>query len=199
MKRITRTTRWTLALWTLLALLTPAAGARAEEPGDPGGITLRRAAPPSPLERARVERWRQIWRAETRPLGPILDAALDATSGPELLTFCRPLAEAVLAIDRKRVLPVPVPAADLQARRGLRAVTLGAVACLEKRPYAARGRLREARERFDRAGHLLRRYRRRPTGPLARPLHDTGGGDASTEATEATDTAESAERKEPIP
>lgn len=158
------------ALVLLVSLLlgptapTAAAGAEADPgPQRPGeAVALRPAAPPSALERARFDRWYRAWREETTEFRRAFAATVRAAAGSDrqLQPYCAPFAEAVLGIDRGRVLPMPDPAADLHLRRALRAATLAAVSCLRGRPYAARGRLRAAGAAFDRVERLLRRYRR---------------------------------------
>ena len=154
-----------LLISLLFAPLAPAADAGAE--ADPGrkrpgeAVVLRPAAPPSALEQARFDRWYRAWRQETTDFRRAFAATVRAAAGSDrqLQPYCAPFAEAVLGIDRRRVLPVPDPAADLHLRRALRAATLAAVSCLRGRPYAARGRLRAAGADFDRVERLLRRYR----------------------------------------
>lgn len=151
----------------VLALAAPAAGA--EEA--PDAVVLRPAAPPSAVERARMERWRRVWREESDGLDRAFATAHRAADVPESgrRAYCAPLAEAMLAIDRERVLPVPDPAADLHLRRGLRTATLAAVDCLAGRPYAARGKLRRAAGELSAMERRLRRYRPRPRRPPRRP------------------------------
>lgn len=158
-------------LCLVLALAAP--GALAEDAPEDAteAVVLRPAAPPSALERARMERWRRAWREESEGLERAFDTAHRAAGAPESgrRAHCAPLAEAMLAIDRERILPVPDPAADLHLRRGLRAATLAAVDCLEGRPYAARGKLRRAAAALSWVERRLRRYRPRPPRPEARP------------------------------
>lgn len=157
-----------LGLASTLAAVAGASAFAAEEPEDPPPVVLRPAAPPSELERVRMERWRRSWRQEAAALDRAFRAALRTAaegSDRDLRARCTPLAGALLELDRKRVLPVPERAADLYLRRGLRALTHAAVACLTARPYAARGKLREAREAFRSAERVLRRYGSVPVGP----------------------------------
>ncbi len=157
-----------LALLLSLLLAPPAPAVAAGGAADPRRpmpeetVVLRPSAPPSALERARFDRWHRAWREETADFRRAFAATVRAAAGSDrqLQPYCAPFAEAVLGIDRGRVLPVPDPAADLHLRRALRAATLAAVSCLRGRPYAARGRLRAAGADFGRVEHLLRRYRR---------------------------------------
>jgi hypothetical protein len=160
--RIRRPSRIVPVLLLAAAALPPAAPALAEQPR--AAVVIRPAAPPSALERARMERWRRAWREESRGLERAFATALRAAEvpPPRLRAHCAPLAEAMLAIDRRRVLPVPDRVADLHLRRALHQATRAAVDCLEKRPYAARGRLRRAAEDLSEVERRLERYRPRP-------------------------------------
>ena len=160
--RIRHPLRIVSALLLAATALLPTAPAPAEEPRE--AVVIRPAAPPSALERARMERWRRAWREESRGLDRAFATALRAADvpAPRLRAHCAPLAEAMLGMDRKRVLPVPDPVADLHLRRALHQATRAAVDCLGKRPYAARGRLRRAAADLEAVEHRLERYRPRP-------------------------------------
>lgn len=153
-----------LLCWTaVLPLAARPAGAEGAAGG--GSPTFRRTAPPSDLERARVEHWEEVWRAEAGALEESFEAALRAAETSDdrgLRPRCVALAGAVLELERPRVLPVPDRAADLHLRRALRHLTRAAVTCLTKRPYAARRALEQAAEAFAQARRVLRRYRRAP-------------------------------------
>jgi hypothetical protein len=123
---------------------------------------MRPAPPPSPLDRARVMRWRDAWREEAAGLERTFSAAVQASEARDddgLRPRCVALAGALLELERPRVLPVPDRAADLHVRRALRHLTRAAVACLSERPYAARHALEQARDAFGQARRVLRRYR----------------------------------------
>lgn len=123
---------------------------------------VRRAPPPSPLERARVMRWHDAWREEAAGLERTFAAAVRAEEAGDddgLRPHCVALAGALLELDRPRVLPVPDRAADFHVRRALRHLTRAAVTCLTERPYAARHALEQARDAFGQARRVLRRYR----------------------------------------
>jgi hypothetical protein len=153
-----------IAVLLAAAVALPALSARAEEPRE--AVVIRPAAPPSALERARMERWRRAWREESRGLDRAIALALRAAEvvPARRRAHCEPLAEVMLGIDRDRVLPVPDPVADLHLRRALEQATRAAVDCLDRRPYAARGRLRRASADLAAVERRLERYRARPDG-----------------------------------
>lgn len=169
-----RPRRVSAALLVLVLLLvgSPAGGAPPKtaetgsagtsEPSEPSEIVLRPAARPSRIDLARYERWKRVWEDEAGSFDRAFEAALRAAAGTDrdLVAHCSPLAAAILAVDRRRVLPAPDRAADLCLRRALHAAALAAVACLGDRPYAARGKLREARDELACTARRLRRFRR---------------------------------------
>lgn len=162
-----------LALVLAVAGPLPVRAAPPSPPVSPGGASaLRPASPPTPLERARVRRWLEVWQEEAAPLETAFSEALrslEAESHGGLRPRCVELAGALLELDRARVLPAPDRAADLHLRRGLHQLARAAVTCLTERPYAARDALRRAAEAFRQARRVLRRYRQKPASvPSAR-------------------------------
>lgn len=139
----------------LIAAHWTALGAGAAE------LELRLARPPSASERDAMERWYRLWRTEAGPVersfGALARLARKGGS-PDLRPRCLELGEALLELDRERVLPAPNPAVDLHLRDGLRALTRAAVTCLTKRPYKARHALAEAETRFRQVARVLRTY-----------------------------------------
>jgi len=159
-----------LAVWSLFAITVPMAAdepAAANEPADQGRpaaeeqrIELHRADRPSAPERKRMERWQERWRRQAEPLGRLLGGLGTQDQPPPVgrRSWCRALAEAVLAFDRERVFPTPSYAAGRSLRRGLDLLGRGAVACLQGRVYAASDLVRRAQRSFGDAAVLLRPY-----------------------------------------
>lgn len=152
MKPVTTLTVSAAAFVVSLLAASPAVG---EEP------LLTASRPPSALERARMESWHRTWIEEGAPADRSFRALHRAAAGETpvaLRPHCLALAEDLLELDRRRVLPVPDPATDLHFRRGLRELTQAAVACLGKRPYATRQALSEAERAFREADLLLKSF-----------------------------------------
>ncbi len=158
---------FTLLILTLVCwcgLTAPAASAAA--PGDGGRaadesrIDLQWANRPEAAELRRMERWHSRWRAQAEPLDRLL-GGLGTTDQPPPVgrrSWCRALAEALLAFDRDRAFPVPSYAAGRSLRRALDLLGQGAAACLEGRVYAASYYLRSAQSSFGDAATVLRPY-----------------------------------------
>lgn len=121
----------------------------------------RAAAGPTPLERQRMAAWHRAWLEEAAPVERSFRALHRAAAGETpvaLRPHCLALAEDLLDLDRRRVLPVPDPAADLHLRRGLRELGQAAVTCLGKRPYATRQALAEAASALRHVDRILGPY-----------------------------------------
>ena len=152
-----------LALVALSGLAAPvSAGPRQERTRETGErrIDLRRAERPTERERRRVGAWHARWRRQAKPLDRLLGGlgTIDRPPPVGRPSWCRALAEALLAFDRGRAFPVPSYTAGRSLRRGLDLLGQGAAACLEGRVYAASDLLRRAQRSFGDAAVVLRPY-----------------------------------------
>lgn len=140
------------ALAATLLAASPVAGA---EP------VLRASAPPSAAERERMASWHRSWEEEAAPVARAFGSLRSAAAGEtpiSLRPYCLALAEGLLALDRRRVLPAPHPATDFHLRRALRQLDQAAFACLAKRPYATDQALSWAARAFREVDRSLAAY-----------------------------------------
>ena len=137
------------------AALLAATPAPAAEP------ILRASAPPSAAERESMASWQRSWEEEAAPVVRAFRALRSAAAGEtpiSLRPYCLALAEGLLDLDRRRVLPAPHPATDFHLRRALRQVDQAAFACLTKRPYATHQALAWAARAFREVDRSLVAY-----------------------------------------
>lgn len=160
----------------LAAALLAAAPVSGAEP------ILRASAPPSAAERESMASWQSSWEEEAAPVVRAFRSLRSAAAGEtpiSLRPYCLALAEGLLDLDRRRVLPAPHPATDFHLRRGLRQLDQAAFACLTKRPYATHQALAWAARAFREVDRSLVAY----GIELAPSLHGSSGRGGRKEPT----------------